>query len=40
LALAKIRTREDFDAALVRYYRDDGPGRYVPREVHGSQGET
>jgi hypothetical protein len=37
--LASIKTREDFDAALDRYYRDDGPGRYVPREVHGSQAE-
>lgn len=38
-ALVRIRTREEFDAVLDRFYANDGPGRYVPREVHGSQEE-
>ena len=38
-AIAGIGSREDFEKVLQRYYRDDGPGQYVPREVHGSQAE-
>ena len=38
-AIASIRSRDDFEEVLQRFYRDDGPGRYVPREVHGSQAE-
>ena len=39
LRFAKIRSREDFDAVLTEFYAKDGPGRYVPRECHGSQEE-
>jgi hypothetical protein len=39
LQMARIRTREEFDQVLDQYYRDDGPGRYVPRDVHRSQQE-
>lgn len=38
-AITKIQSREDFEAVLERHYRSDGPGRYVPRELHGSQQE-
>ncbi|MGI9473977.1 MAG: tRNA dihydrouridine synthase [Rubripirellula sp.] len=36
--MTRIRSREEFDAVLDQHY-NDGPGRYVPREVHGSQEE-
>tara|TARA_R110002049_G_scaffold185580_3_gene353795 strand:- start:17225 stop:18331 length:1107 start_codon:yes stop_codon:yes gene_type:complete len=39
LAFARIKTRDEFDDAIGRHYAVDGPGRYVPREVHGSQEE-
>jgi nifR3 family TIM-barrel protein len=39
LAMARIRSRDDFDKVLDQYYRNDGPGRYVPREIHRSQQE-
>ncbi len=39
IAFVRIRTREEFDAVLDQFYKEDGPGRYVPREVHGSQEE-
>ena len=39
LAITKIRTRAEFEAVLNKYYATDGSGRYVPREVHGSQEE-
>lgn len=35
----KIRTREDFDAAMAIHYASDRPGRYIPRALHGSQEE-
>ncbi len=38
-SLVKMRSREDFEAALEKHYGNDGPGRYVPRDVHGSQRE-
>ena len=38
-SMVKTRSREDFLAALDTHYADDLPGRYVPREVHGSQSE-
>ena len=37
--MTRIRTREEFDRVLARHYSTGGPGRYVPREVHGSQEE-
>jgi nifR3 family TIM-barrel protein len=39
LAFPKLKTRDDFNAALAMHYGTDGPGRYVPRELHGSQEE-
>jgi nifR3 family TIM-barrel protein len=39
LEMAKIRSMRDFQQILDRHYRPDGPGRYVPREVHRSQDE-
>lgn len=32
----KIRTREEFDAAIALHYASDSPGRYIPRVLHGS----
>ena len=39
LAFARLKTREEFESAIRQHYGVDGPGRYVPREVHGSQEE-
>ena len=39
LAMARIRSREDFEQVLDRHYCKDGPGQYVPRECHRSQQE-
>ena len=38
-AFVKTRTMEDWEAVLNRFYDEDGPGQYPPREVHGSQSE-
>ena len=38
-ALARIKTRQEFEIVLDHFYREDGPGQYVPREIHGSQQE-
>lgn len=38
-AITKIRTREDFESVVDLHYRLDGPGQYVPREVHKTQSE-
>jgi tRNA-dihydrouridine synthase B len=39
LAIARIRTREEFESVLEEHYATDRPGRYVPRALHGSQEE-
>ncbi len=39
LAFPKLKTRDDFEDALAKHYADDGLGRFVPRELHGSQEE-
>ncbi|TWU03132.1 putative tRNA-dihydrouridine synthase [Neorhodopirellula pilleata] len=39
LAFARLRTRDEFESALAEHYAIDGPGRFVPRELHGSQEE-
>lgn len=39
LAFARIRSREEFDAAVMLHYGTDGAGRMIPRECHGSQEE-
>ena len=38
-AIARIKTREEFEQVLQEHYSEDGPGQYVPREVHRSQSE-
>ena len=38
-AFVRLKTREEFERAIEQHYGVDGPGRYVPREVHGSQEE-
>jgi len=38
--LVRIRTREQIESVLQEFYYDsDLPGRYLPREIHGSQEE-
>lgn len=39
LAIARIRTRQDFEDVLEEFYQQDGPGQYVSREFHRSQQE-
>lgn len=39
LAMTRISSREAFEQVLDRYYGQDGPGQYVPRDVHRSQKE-
>jgi len=39
LAFPRLKTREDFEAAIAQHYAVDGPGRFIPRELHGSQEE-
>ncbi len=39
LAFVRIRSHQEFDDVLKEHYDSDAPGRYVPREVHGSQEE-
>lgn len=39
LGFVRMRTREEFEAALAANYGVDGPGRTIPRECHGSQEE-
>ncbi len=39
LSSAKLRSRDEFESVLNQHYDVDGPGRYVPRELHGSQEE-
>lgn len=38
-SLIRITSLADVEAVLQRHYPHDAPGRYVPREVHGSQEE-
>ncbi|QDV61034.1 tRNA dihydrouridine synthase [Crateriforma conspicua] len=40
LAFARLRSREQFEEVLAEHYAEDLAGRYVPREVHGSQAES
>ena len=39
LAFARLRTRDEFESAMAEHYSIDGPGRFVPRQLHGSQEE-
>src|SRR5690606_6330634 len=38
-ALIRVASLADVETVLQRHYPRDLPGRYVPREVHGSQQE-
>ncbi|MEM6469388.1 MAG: tRNA-dihydrouridine synthase [Planctomycetota bacterium] len=38
-AFVRLQDREAFESVLVQHYDCGGPGRYVPRECHGSQEE-
>lgn len=38
-SFVRMKSREEFEAALEEHYVQDGPGQYVAREVHGSQEE-
>ena len=38
-AFVKVRNLQEWGDVLDRYYAEDGPGQYPPREVHGSQQE-
>ena len=37
--LIRVASLDEVEAVLNQHYNDDRPGRYVPREVHGSQEE-
>ena len=37
--LMRVASLAEVEAVLTQHYNDDRPGRYVPREVHGSQEE-
>ena len=39
IAFVRIRSQEDFERALEQHYRIDGPGQYIPSDVHRSQQE-
>ncbi|QDT13378.1 tRNA dihydrouridine synthase [Planctomycetes bacterium K23_9] len=39
LGFTRMRTREDFESVIAEHYAVDAPGRYIPRECHGSQEE-
>src|SRR6056297_876570 len=39
MSFTRMRTRDEFDAALLLHYQGDGPGRSIPRALHGSQEE-
>ena len=39
LSSARLRSRQEFEGVLDQHYAEDAPGRYVPREIHGSQEE-
>ena len=37
-ALVRIRTREQWEAVLAKYYAQDLPGKYLGPEMHKAQG--
>ena len=37
-AFIKVRTREDWESVIERFYRDDGPGQYPTEGLHKAQG--
>ena len=40
LDMTRMRTREDFERVIDKHYGENLPGRYIPREAHGSQEES
>lgn len=38
-SFVRIRTRAEFENVVAKHYATNGPGQYLPREVHGSQEE-
>ena len=38
-SLAKMRSRDEFETVLRQHYHPDGPGQYIPTDVHRSQEE-
>ncbi|MEM8911526.1 MAG: tRNA-dihydrouridine synthase [Planctomycetota bacterium] len=38
-SFVRMRSREEFEAALSMHYRTDGPGRAIPRASHAGQAE-
>ena len=40
VAIARLKGKPQFLEILDRHYGEDGPGQYVPREVHRSQQES
>ncbi|TWU60451.1 putative tRNA-dihydrouridine synthase [Rubripirellula tenax] len=38
-SFVRIKSREQFESVMQEYYSADGPGQYLPREVHGSMEE-
>ncbi|MEM9586737.1 MAG: tRNA-dihydrouridine synthase [Planctomycetota bacterium] len=38
-AFVRLRNRDEFEAVLDQHYAQDGPGRFIPAETHGSQEE-
>ncbi|MEM8913057.1 MAG: tRNA-dihydrouridine synthase [Planctomycetota bacterium] len=40
MAFVRIRSRDDFENALRIHYASDGPGRFIPSELHGAQEES
>jgi nifR3 family TIM-barrel protein len=40
LEMTRMRSRLEFEQVLQHHYQVDGPGRYVPRDLHRSQEES
>ncbi|TWU48253.1 tRNA dihydrouridine synthase [Rubripirellula reticaptiva] len=38
-SFVRIKSREQFESVMAQHYDEDGPGQYLPREVHGSMEE-
>jgi hypothetical protein len=37
-ALVRIKTRDEWEAVLAKYYAEDLPGKYLGAEMHKAQG--
>ena len=38
-AIVRLKTKAELESVLQQFYGVDGPGRYVPPEIHGTQKE-